>query len=482
MEEKLEKPTEGLSPITLGELREYLEQEYQTAYKFQKPAISWLYQNLGYFFPSTDDAAQMSKDQRKSLYYFLQDTYDNIQERIKTEDFPTYPGDMDVTLLESLYDDLSFYRRTLEKTKLKAEFEVSEGLTPDQTIEKDWARKKRTWEHHGIGKKRKEPNGYRFPRTRKKALDILTKTHEQIGKYWFLAEKSPEIYEPKLLKCLLKVKRRQVDLGMKKEVRDSEREIIQVRRSLAERDPATYLPELAEALYYLGYFGEGKYGSRTLEYLNIMSEGVAKYRELAIKNPGKYLDDFRQKVTSLERAVPCSKSEMEGYKDVLLLVKPYKNDLVNITKALVEEYRRLAVQDPGQFNSLLAVTLRKLKVCFREVSNREEEERVAYQAGEIYRLVFKGNPEGFHLEFESFLSDFGFYVCFSKLDPAGDYSRLVISLMEDFESFLRLYPDKYSEKFSDCFKKHAKLLRRMGSEKEAAKVEEELLKLGKKTT
>ena len=77
------------------------------------------------------------------------------------------------------------------------------------------------------------------------------------------------------------------DQNRTEEARKELGEALQIRRELAQKNPETYLPDVAMTLINLGLVHRGQ--NRMEEARKAYEEALKTYRELALKNPETYL-------------------------------------------------------------------------------------------------------------------------------------------------------------------------------------------------
>src|SRR6476469_9056820 len=77
------------------------------------------------------------------------------------------------------------------------------------------------------------------------------------------------------------------DLNRMEETRKEHEETLKTYRELAEKEPETYLPEVAQTLNDLGIVDSAQ--NRAEEARMAFAEALKIYRELAQKKPGTYL-------------------------------------------------------------------------------------------------------------------------------------------------------------------------------------------------
>ena len=100
------------------------------------------------------------------------------------------------------------------------------------------------------------------------------------------------------------------------ETRKEHEEALKTYRELAQKEPETYLPEVAQTLNNLGIVDSAQ--NRAEEARKAFAEAVKIYRELAQKKPGTYLPDVATTLNNLgtidsaQNRLEAARKEYEG--------------------------------------------------------------------------------------------------------------------------------------------------------------------------
>ncbi|NPB04633.1 MAG: tetratricopeptide repeat protein, partial [Thermotogae bacterium] len=128
---------------------------------------------------------------------------------------------------------------------------------------------------------------------------------------------------------------------------DEAKKQVQRYRELAKKDPDKYLPKLAKALYDLGNMYDDL--GRHEEAIEPAEEAVEIYRKLVKKDENKYLPDLSDALNDLGVIY----SNLGRHEEAL---KP--------TEEAVKYYRELAKKNPDRFLPGLALALNNLGLMY----------------------------------------------------------------------------------------------------------------------
>jgi tetratricopeptide (TPR) repeat protein len=159
---------------------------------------------------------------------------------------------------------------------------------------------------------------------------------------------------------------------------ETRREALKTYRELAEKEPETYLPDVAATLNDLGIFDSDQ--NRIEKARKEFEEALKTYRELAHKEPETYLSHVAITLNNLG------------------IFDSDKNQM-NEARMEYEEarkiYRELAEKEPETYLPYVAATLNNLGILDR-AQNRPEEARKAFEeALKIYKSFAKQDPDQF---------------------------------------------------------------------------------------
>ncbi len=116
--------------------------------------------------------------------------------------------------------------------------------------------------------------------------ESLRATQEPITLYRSLVEKNPASYTPDLARQLRSLGIQLSNLNRHEESLGASEESITLYRSLVEKNPASYIPDLAHQLGNLGIQLSDM--NRHEESLEVTQESFLLYEALVIKNPALY--------------------------------------------------------------------------------------------------------------------------------------------------------------------------------------------------
>jgi tetratricopeptide (TPR) repeat protein len=196
-----------------------------------------------------------------------------------------------------------------------------------------------------------------------------------------LAETNPAAYLPGLTMSLNNLGIRLSEVGRLEEALATASEAVVTYRRLAEASPAAYLPDLAVALNNLG-IRLSELGRRE-DGLAAIQEAVTTYRRLADPdggNPAAYLPGLAGALNNLG----IRPSEVGRLEEALALGE----------EAVVIR-RRLVDANPAAYLPDLAGSLNNLGIRLSEVGRLEEALAPAGEAVEIYRGLAEANPAAY---------------------------------------------------------------------------------------
>jgi hypothetical protein len=203
-----------------------------------------------------------------------------------------------------------------------------------------------------------------------------------------LAEADPAAYLPALAMSLNNVSARLVNAGRGKEGVGASEEAVKVCRSLAEADPATWLPGLASSLNNLSACLAA--AGRREEGLAATVEAVGLYRSLAEANPGTYLSDLAASLNNLS---------------VCLAAAARWGEALAASVEAVGLYRSLAEANPATYLSDLAMSLNTLSSRLGDVGRRDEGLAASEASVGVYRGLAEANPAAYLPDLASSLNN-----------------------------------------------------------------------------
>lgn len=145
-------------------------------------------------------------------------------------------------------------------------------------------------------------------------------------------------------------------------------EALQIKRNLAEKNPQTYLPDVAMILNNLAvlHYDRNEHEAAEAEY----SEALHIYRELAGKNPQTYLPDMAMTLNNL--------GELHRHRN------EYEATEREHTEALAI-YRELAEKNPQAYLPYVAAALGNMAIFYQEC--KPEKERSIALAIEAVQII-----------------------------------------------------------------------------------------------
>jgi tetratricopeptide (TPR) repeat protein len=208
----------------------------------------------------------------------------------------------------------------------------------------------------------------------------LEPAREAVGIYRTLAEAEPAAYLPHLASALSNLGRHLSEVGDRRAAPESTREAVGIYRRLAEAEPAVYLPNLAMSLNNLGvHLSEAKDKRAALEPAR---EAVGIYRRLAEAEPAVYLPNLAMSLNNLGLRL----SEVRD-----------KRAALEFAREAVGIYRRLAEAEPAVYLPDFAMSLWS-SAWIRNANAIELREAVTAvdEAIAIYRTLAEQIPEAFN--------------------------------------------------------------------------------------
>ncbi|WP_307821754.1 tetratricopeptide repeat protein [Streptomyces coffeae] len=160
------------------------------------------------------------------------------------------------------------------------------------------------------------------------------------------------------------------------------REAVEIRRKLAAKQPATFLPDLSSSLNNLSALLS--IHGQTKEALAAVSEAVEIQRKVAAQQP----DDI----------VLCHlATSLDNHGGDLAALRQWEKGLAQISEA-VDIYRELVARRPDQFRGGLAGSLNNLAAILQRRGKRQEALTAISEAVDIYRELVATRPDAFRHE------------------------------------------------------------------------------------
>ena len=208
--------------------------------------------------------------------------------------------------------------------------------------------------------------------------DALAPAEEAVQIRRRLAQANPAAYEPDLARSLNNLGTCYSEVGRREDALAPAEEAAQIYRRLAQANPAAYEPDLASALNNLGtcYSEVG----RREDALAPAEEAVQIRRRLAQANPAAYEPDLAMSLNNLGIR----------YSGV-----GRREDALAPAEEAAQIYRRLAQANPAAYEPDLAMSLNNLGTSYSEVGRREDALAPAEEAVQIYRRLAQANPAAY---------------------------------------------------------------------------------------
>ncbi|WP_314252312.1 tetratricopeptide repeat protein, partial [Streptomyces kutzneri] len=206
----------------------------------------------------------------------------------------------------------------------------------------------------------------------------LTSITEATDLYRTLAQTNPAAFLPNLAGSLNNLSNRQSDTGDRDAALTSITEAVRIRRTLAEANPAAFLPDLAGSLNNLSN-QQSSTGDRDAALTSI-TEATDLYRTLTQADPAAFLPDLATSLNNLS-----NQQSDTGDHDAAL---------TSITEA-TDLYRTLAQANPAAFLPDLAGSLNNLSNQQSNTGDRDAALTSITEAVRIRRTLAEANPAAF---------------------------------------------------------------------------------------
>ena len=220
--------------------------------------------------------------------------------------------------------------------------------------------------------------------------DALAPAEEAVQIRRRLAQANPAAYEPDLARSLNNLGIRYSGVGRREDALAPAEEAVQIYRRLAQANPAAYEPALARALNNLGT-SYSEVGRRE-DALAPAEEAAQIYRRLAQANPAAYEPDLARSLNNLGTS----------YSGV-----GRREDALAPAEEAAQIYRRLAQANPAAYEPDLASALNNLGTRYSEVGRREDALAPAEEAAQIHRRLAQANPAAYEPDLARSLNNLG---------------------------------------------------------------------------
>jgi tetratricopeptide (TPR) repeat protein len=212
------------------------------------------------------------------------------------------------------------------------------------------------------------------------ALDIRRK----------LANTNPATYLSDVAKTLNSMGKLYLDTNRFSDAEKSYKEALDIRRKLANTNPAAYLSDVAMTLNSLGilYKDTTRFSDAEKSY----TEALDIRRKLAETNPAAYLSDVAKTLNNLGNLY----SDTNRFSDA---EKSYKESL--------DIRRKLAETNPAAYLPSVAATLNNLGILYKDTTRFSDAEKSFTEALDKYRKLAETNPAAYLPDLAMTLNNLG---------------------------------------------------------------------------
>ncbi|MFE3992411.1 caspase family protein, partial [Streptomyces goshikiensis] len=204
--------------------------------------------------------------------------------------------------------------------------------------------------------------------------EALPLSQEATDLHRTLAETDPAAYLPDLTMSLNNLSTCQSSTGDRQSALTTITEAVTIQRALAQTNPAAHLPNLAKCLNSLAT-SQSSTGDRQ-SALTTITEAVTIQRALAQTNPAAYLPNLAVSLNNLATSQSSTGDRQSA--------------LTTITEAVTIR-RALAQANPAHLPNL-AVSLNNLATSQSETGDRQSALTTITQAADLYRTLAQTNP------------------------------------------------------------------------------------------
>ncbi len=197
------------------------------------------------------------------------------------------------------------------------------------------------------------------------------------------------------------------------------KDAVEILRRLAEDNPASFEPDLAQSLNNLSN-GLSDTGN-TAGALKAIKEAVEIRRRLAVDNPVRFELDLAQSLNNLSNRL----SNAGDNTGALAAIKQG-----------AEIYRRLAEDNPARFEPDLASSLNNLSSCLGDAGDDLRALEAINGAVEIHRRLAEDNPARFEPDLAGSLNNLS-----NRLISTGEKAEALKTIKEAVEIYCRLAED-----------------------------------------
>lgn len=229
-----------------------------------------------------------------------------------------------------------------------------------------------------------------------KQVEVVEMYEDVLKLYKSLAEENPAVYVPYLAKSFNNLgnfyakdsTKRDEALGMYEEA-------LSLHRVLAQENFETYLPELADTLNSLGNFYADDSGKR-VEALNLYKEALKVRQGLAKENSKAYLPEVAESLNNL--GLFYSKDSTK------------RSEALKMYQKALRIRRKLAKRNPKVYLPYVAGSLNNLGLFYSNDSKKQTQALNMYEeALTVRRRLAKDNPKGYLADVAGSLNNLGLF-------------------------------------------------------------------------
>jgi tetratricopeptide (TPR) repeat protein len=269
---------------------------------------------------------------------------------------------------------------------------------------------------------------------------------ESLAKYRQLADNNPQTYLPYVANTLNNFGNLHSDQNQMEDAYEAYEEALMIRRRLSEQNPPAHLPYVAMTLNNLG--GLHSKQKRMNDALAAYDEALRTFRKLAEENPQTYLPYVAIALNNLA---------------VLHRDQKHTRKAQEMCEEALTKYRQLAENIPQTYLPYVANTLNNLGLIHYD-NKRMFEARNAYEeALAIQRQLAEQNPLSYLPDIASTLSNLG--ILYKDQNRIEDARKAYEEALNIYERFAKPNSERYNGDVSRV--RHH--LRQLGREKEEPK-------------
>ena len=205
--------------------------------------------------------------------------------------------------------------------------------------------------------------------------EALKAVREATNLYRTLAQRNPATYTPELAASLNNLANYLDSNGQQREALTTAQEAVSIRRNLVEHNTAAYTPDLAGSLNNLAIYLDNNGQQR--EALTTAQEATTLHRTLAQHNPATYMPDLAMSLNTLAKRLDSNGQQREA---------------LQTAQEATTLYRTLAQHNPAAHTPNLAGSLNNLAIYLDSNGQQREALQTAQEAVTIRRNLAEHNP------------------------------------------------------------------------------------------